>query len=106
MRFPFLQLFLLVGIFLLNSCATFRRQSTQGIVDLISRRLPNHVDNFAFSLTETHFNVSTDKNLNDIYTVSTLANGTVHVEGSSLSALAAGYVLYPDTAHPFLATSS
>ncbi|KAF7591021.1 hypothetical protein BBP40_002039 [Aspergillus hancockii] len=35
-----------------------------------------------------------DKNLNDAYAVSTLTNGTIHVEGSTLSALATGLHRY------------
>lgn len=78
---------------LLWLCATSTvvAQSTEGISDLVQRRLPKHADSFRFSLV----NATQATNTYDEYVVSTTANGTVLVEGSSLSALSAGYVPSP-----------
>jgi alpha-N-acetylglucosaminidase len=58
----------------------------QGIYDLVKRRMPQHADSFQFSLLDSVQN-STDQ-----YVVSTPENGTVLIEGNSLSALSYGYV--------------
>jgi hypothetical protein len=60
-------------------------QSTQGIYDLVQRRIPQHADNFQFALVNF-----TDQGY-DQYIVSSLPNGTVLVEGNTLSALSHGY---------------
>ncbi|KAH8697216.1 glycoside hydrolase family 89 protein [Talaromyces proteolyticus] len=69
--------------------------STQGLINLVQRRIPNHVNSFTFSLTDTN---STDKNgyirQNDSYEVSSASNGTILIEGTSLSALATGLRRY------------
>jgi len=59
-----------------------------GISDLVKRRLSNHVNDFTFVLTNT----STPRNSSayDAYTVSTPTNGTVVVQGNTLSALSTG----------------
>lgn len=68
----------------------------QGIYDLVKRRMPQHADSFQFSLLDTVQNQSYHKNqVTDQYIVSTLQNGTVLVEGNSLSALTYGYVYTP-----------
>ena len=65
----------------------------QGIYDLVKRRMPQHADSFQFSLLDMAQNQSDHKNqVTDQYIVSTLQNGTVLVEGNSLSALTYGYV--------------
>ena len=67
-------------------------QSTDGILDLVKRRLPDHVDDFTFSLigNQTGLTTAIDDAVNDQYTVSCVAPGKIHVEGNSLTALAAG----------------
>lgn len=75
-----------VKALLLGLCAsTTFAQSLDGIYDLVRRRMPKHVDSFRFSLMD--FN-STN---NDQFVVSTAANGTILVQGNSLSALSYGY---------------
>lgn len=68
-------------------CATWTvAQSTEGLYRLVQRRLPNHVDRF-------HFSINSSLNLNsgyDQFSVHTSPNGTVLVEGSSISALSSG----------------
>ncbi len=67
-------------------------QSTQGIIDLVARRMPNHLDAFEFELTNNE-NLpigSSSELVNDDYLVSSTAEGKIHVEGNSLSALASG----------------
>jgi alpha-N-acetylglucosaminidase len=61
-------------------------QPTQGISDLVKRRLPNHLHNFQFTLDAFH---DTD-NKYDSYVVSSGSNGTILVKGNSLSALSSG----------------
>ena len=69
--------------------------STQGIEDLVKRRLPNHIDIFKFVLTG---NQSVPANsvlnaTNDVYKVSSLPEGEILIEGSSPIALATGCVM-------------
>ena len=72
----------------LSAASTVAAQSTEGISDLLHRRLPKHADNFRFTLVNT----TQANNTHDKYVVSTAANGTVLVQGTSLSALSSGYV--------------
>jgi alpha-N-acetylglucosaminidase len=70
-------------------------QSTQGIYNLLQRRMPQHADSFQFSLVNVTGVASDDGDQPfDRYVVSTLSNGTVLVEGNSLSALSSGYGFY------------
>lgn len=63
--------------------------STEGITRLLERRLPNHVDDFEFSLTDP---VRTPDNwTNDEFTV-TSSEGKIHIQGNSLSGITQGYV--------------
>ncbi|KAJ4377746.1 hypothetical protein N0V83_000576 [Neocucurbitaria cava] len=73
--------------------------STQGLYDLVERRLPGHSNDFVFTLNDTaHTNSS--KPPNDAYLVSTHNNGSISIEGNSLSALASGLRRYfVDVAH-------
>jgi alpha-N-acetylglucosaminidase len=71
----------------LCAVSTVAAQSTEGIYNLVQRRLPNHADSFRFTLV----NATQTANSYDQYVVSTAANGTVLVQGSSLSALSSGY---------------
>lgn len=63
--------------------------STTGIESLLQRRLPQHAENFEFSIVN-----ATSLGENDVYSVSNGENGKIKVEGSSLSALATGYVSF------------
>ena len=65
--------------------------STNGLYSLIERRLPSHCGHFKFHLEEAH-NSSAPQN--DKYAISTAANGSVIVSGSSLSALSTGLRRY------------
>ncbi|ESZ94395.1 hypothetical protein SBOR_5188 [Sclerotinia borealis F-4128] len=65
-------------------------QSTQGLVDLLHRRLPAHVDDFKFQIRRNHTLGVT----NDEYVVSQTSRGMILVEGNSLSALASGLHRY------------
>jgi alpha-N-acetylglucosaminidase len=61
-------------------------QSTEGLYNLVERRLPKHVDQFQFSINSN----LTHNGGYDQFTVKTAHNGTVLVEGSSISALSSG----------------
>ncbi|KAJ5981184.1 hypothetical protein N7499_001803 [Penicillium canescens] len=74
----------------LCAASTVAAQSTEGIYNLVQRRLPNHADSFRFTLV----NATQAANSYDQYVVSTAANGTVLVQGSSLSALSSGLHRY------------
>lgn len=87
------QIVLLYGLLTGPSLA----QSTQGIYDLVQRRMPQHADSFQFSV------VNFTNQLQDHYVVSTLDNGTVSVQGNSLSALSSGYAL-PSPTQVFLSS--
>jgi alpha-N-acetylglucosaminidase len=80
----------------LCAASTVVAQSTEGISNLVQRRLPKHADSFRFSLV----NATQATNTYDKYVVSTTANGTVLVQGSSLSALSSGYVSSPTSIWP------
>lgn len=64
-------------------------QSLDGIYGLVQRRIPAHADSFRFSLVAAN---TTSGQSHDQYVVSTLKNGTVLVEGNTLSALSSGCV--------------
>ncbi|KAJ5769528.1 hypothetical protein N7520_004087 [Penicillium odoratum] len=82
---------LLIGLFAASGVA----QSTDGLYNLVKRRLPNHIDNFQFNLVS---NIT--GNDYDQFTVRNSPNGTVIVQGTSLSALSSGLHRYlTDVAH-------
>jgi alpha-N-acetylglucosaminidase len=64
-------------------------QLTQGILNLVQRRLPNHVDDFEFQIVVNGTGNST-KLVHDNYVVSSISDGKILVEGNSLSALSSG----------------
>ena len=64
-------------------------QSTQGILDLVQRRLPDHVNDFEFQLVTNGTGNITEPS-NDNYIVSSTADGKILVAGNSLSALSSG----------------
>ncbi|CAG8888802.1 unnamed protein product [Penicillium egyptiacum] len=69
-------------------------QSTEGISNLVKRRLPDHVNDFHFTLDA---NLSGDY---DSYVVTNALNGTISVKGTSVSALSSGLHRYlTDVAH-------
>lgn len=73
--------------------ASAAAQSTEGLYNLVKRRLPNHVDDFRFDLK----NYTASKNGYDQFEVRTASNGTVLVEGNTVSALSSGYVIRANT---------
>ena len=81
----------------LNLCTA---QSTAGIEALVRRRLPNHVDNFSFSLSDSPLS-STTTNItgkpNDEFTVSNGADGKIDISGNSPIALSSGLRWYLNT---------
>jgi alpha-N-acetylglucosaminidase len=64
-------------------------QATRGILDLVQRRLPNHVNDFEFQLIANGTGNGT-KPVNDDYIVSSTSDGKIRVQGNSLSALSSG----------------
>jgi alpha-N-acetylglucosaminidase len=60
--------------------------STQGIYNLIQRRMPLHADSFELSLVDSISNATG----HDQYTVSSVSKGKIRVEGTTLSALSSG----------------
>lgn len=73
--------------------------STAGLYSLVERRLPSHCGQFEFHLEGVHANTASEAQ-NDRYTVSTASNGSIIVQGNSLSALSTGLRRYlTDIAH-------
>lgn len=66
--------------------ASIQCQSTQGLTDLVQRRLPNHVNGVSFELIPGN---ATPGVTNDRYAVS-CDTGKLSIQGNSLSALATG----------------
>ncbi|KAK8207568.1 putative alpha-N-acetylglucosaminidase [Phyllosticta capitalensis] len=64
--------------------------STQGLRDLVTRRMPDHAADFEFLL----LNQTTNGTGYDHYAVSTPENGQVRIESTSLSGLASGLHRY------------
>lgn len=81
-------------VLLLATCLTaFASESVDGIKALAERVLNGHGDDFDFVLTAQHepwsrWNVPD----NDNYTVSACDHDKIRIEGTTLSALARGYV--------------
>ncbi|KAJ5593927.1 uncharacterized protein N7459_000135 [Penicillium hispanicum] len=65
-------------------------QATNGIYNLLKRRIPEHVDSFSFTLDPSF----TSGEGYDHFIVQNASNGTIHVHGSSLSALLTGVHRY------------
>lgn len=86
MRFPSPLLIFLFAVLARSAQA----QSTEGITRFLERRLPNHVDDFTFSLTDPAR--KSEHWVNDEYIVSTSSDGKVHIEGNSLSGILQGYI--------------
>ena len=81
---------IILGILIAGTAAS--AQSVQGILDLVKRRLPNHVAKFTFSIVNA--TAASPSKHNDEYTVSRSANGKILVEGNSLSGLSIGLHRY------------
>ena len=77
-------------IWIIFAVAVPAAQSTDGILNLVKRRLPNNVDDFEFRLLENNAVPLTAKPTNDEYSVSSTPDGKIMVEGNSLIALASG----------------
>ncbi|ORX98108.1 putative alpha-N-acetylglucosaminidase [Clohesyomyces aquaticus] len=73
--------------------------STQGLYDLVKRRLPSHCGDFHFVLFEQITPYNSSELQNDQYAIRTW-NGSITIEGNTLSALATGFRRYfTDVAH-------
>ena len=81
---------IILGILIAGTAVS--AQSVQGILDLVKRRLPNHVAEFTFSIVNA--TAASPSKVNDEYTVSRSAKGKILVEGNSLSALSMGLHRY------------
>lgn len=81
-----------LSVSLLCLVVAVRAQSAQGIVNLLKRRLPAHVEDFVFQLTSnnTGLYTSSSKAVNDEYHVSSTTDGKILVQGNSLIALLSG----------------
>lgn len=84
----------LLGIWFLCFGAFFAwtsAQSIDGVVGLLQRRLPDHVDSFTFRLSNLTSGAIANSSLqNDVYTVSSTATGKVLIVGNTPIALASG----------------
>ncbi|KAF5868365.1 putative alpha-n- protein [Botrytis fragariae] len=65
-------------------------QSTQGLINLLKRRLPAHVDDFEFQIQGNHTLGVT----HDEYVVSQTVAGKILIEGNSISGIASGLRKY------------
>jgi len=83
---------LLSSLWIWVACLVFgvATQSTKGILDLVQRRLPKHVNDFEF-LVLVNGTANITKAVNDNYVVSSTSDGKILVEGNSLSALSSGW---------------
>lgn len=94
-----MRLFSLISVSL-SVLALCTAQSTAGIEALVKRRLPNHVDSFSFSFSDSPIQ-STTTNItgkpNDEFSVSNGAGGKIDISGNSLAALNSGLRWYLST---------
>jgi alpha-N-acetylglucosaminidase len=73
--------------------------STQGLYDLVKRRLPSHCEKFVFEVKDVAAPSNASKLPDDEYTI-TASKGSIVIQGNSLSALASGLRRYfTDVAH-------
>ncbi|KAJ5288893.1 hypothetical protein N7478_001923 [Penicillium angulare] len=85
---------LLIGLLSASGVAAV---STDGLYSLVKRRLPNHVDDFRFNVVP---NITGSDEGYDQFTVKSAPNGTIIVQGTSISALSSGLHRYlTDVAH-------
>lgn len=78
---------ILTSLVAATTLVTAQTANVSGIVALVKRRLPSHVNDFKFAVTS---DCLTNSTAHDTYIVSTPKNGTVLIQGSSLSALSTG----------------
>lgn len=83
---------LVPGLLFLASIVT--AQSTAGLTSLVARRLPQHVDDFEFHVVNASSIGVTNSSLHDSYTVTSLSNGTISIQGTTISALSQGLHRY------------
>lgn len=69
-------------------------QSTAGLTSLLQRRMPNHVADFSFKIVNASSIGVSNSSLHDSYTVTSSPNGTIHVQGTTISALSQGLHRY------------
>jgi len=69
-------------------------QSTAGLTNLLARRMPNHVNDFSFKLVNASTLGVSNSSVHDSYSVSRTTNGTVSIEGTTISALSQGLHCY------------
>lgn len=67
--------------------------STQGLYDLVERRLPGHGKDFVFHLDDKASSNGSDP-LNDRYSISAGSNGSISITGNSVGALTVGLRRY------------
>jgi alpha-N-acetylglucosaminidase len=79
---------------LASLCSIAAATSTQGLYDLVARRLPGHCDDFVFVLVDGATHQNSSKLANDEYSVFTHSNGSIAITGTSLSALSTGLRKY------------
>ncbi|KAK2609204.1 hypothetical protein QQS21_002286 [Conoideocrella luteorostrata] len=80
-------------------CSADPQLSTEGIKKLADRLFAGHGDQFEFAVTGTQVRPSRwSQPKKDNYTVSTSSNGKIHVQGTSLNALARGLRHYAQNA--------
>jgi alpha-N-acetylglucosaminidase len=79
-------------LWIVSAFVVVAAQSTDGILNLVKRQLPNHVNDFEFHLlgNSTGLLPSAINATNDEYSVSSTSDGKILVEGNSLIALATG----------------
>jgi alpha-N-acetylglucosaminidase len=82
----------ILGLWIYIVTVAAAQPTTLGIVNLLARRLPDHVDNFIFQLTTNTTGRFTSKTtpVNDEYIISSMPDGKILVEGNSQIALASG----------------
>jgi len=69
-------------------------QSTAGLTNLVARRLPQHVNDFKFRLVNATSIGVTNSSCHDSYTVTSSSDGTISIEGTTVSALSQGLHRY------------
>ncbi|KAF2684573.1 glycoside hydrolase family 89 protein [Lentithecium fluviatile CBS 122367] len=82
-----------LAVFVCLLAAVYAATSTEGLYDLVKRRLPGHCDGFIF-IVEDQARSNSSELANDEYSISTSANGSIAITGNSLSALSTGLRRY------------
>ncbi len=66
-------------------------QSTDGLYNLVKRRMPNHADHFHFTIDTSNL---TGTEGYDQFEVSNAPDGKILIKGNTISALSSGYFVY------------